>query len=145
MDIRPLVSVSARLMEGAGVSAMVLGALLALVMLLFRRRALTASEAYRHFRLNLGRAILLGLEFLVAADILRTVSDEPTLRDVLVLGLIVLVRTFLSFTLTVELEGRWPWQPEREHRAPSPPRPPPPPVRPARVVRSRPTGQAARH
>ncbi|MCP3168472.1 DUF1622 domain-containing protein [Myxococcus qinghaiensis] len=118
MDIRPLVSLSARLMEAAGVGAMVLGALLALVMLLLRRRELRAGEAYRHFRLNLGRAILLGLEFLVAADILRTVSDEPTLRDVLVLGLIVLVRTFLSFTLTVELEGRWPWQPEREHSVP---------------------------
>ncbi|NTX34316.1 DUF1622 domain-containing protein [Myxococcus sp. CA033] len=147
MDIRPLVSLSARLMEAAGVGAMVLGALIALVAMLFRHRGLPPAEAYRLFRLNLGRAILLGLEFLVAADILRTVSDEPTLRDVLVLGLIVLVRTFLSFTLTVELEGRWPWQPEREHTRPtaSPPRPPPPPPRPGKVIRPRPPRQAARH
>jgi uncharacterized membrane protein len=57
---------------------------------------------------NLGRAILLGLEFLVAADIIRTVAEVPTLRSVTALAVIVLIRTFLSFTLEVELEGRWP-------------------------------------
>jgi len=62
------------------------------------------------FRSNLGRAILLGLEFLVAADIINTVAIEPTLESVLVLGAIVLIRTFLSFSLEVEIEGRWPWQ-----------------------------------
>lgn len=66
--------------------------------------------SYRAFRQDLGRAILLGLELLVGADIIRTVSEIPTLEKVLVLAIIVLIRTFLSFTLEVELEGRWPWQ-----------------------------------
>ena len=68
---------------------------------------------YRSFRNRLGRAIILGLELLVAADILRTISTEPTLRQVLVLGVIVLIRTFLSFSLEIELERRWPWQPRQ--------------------------------
>lgn len=144
MDFRPLVSLSARVMEVAGVCAMVLGAGVALVVLLFRRQGLRAGEAYRHFRLNLGRAILLGLEFLVAADIIRTVSDEPSLTGVLVLGLIVLIRTFLSFTLTVELEGRWPWQPDKDeaHDASTPPPrvPPSPRVRPAIPDTRQPSG-----
>lgn len=110
MEFDSLIALSAQLMEGAGIGAMVLGAILAAVLLAVRRRGLAPGEAYRRFRLNLGRAILLGLEFLVAADIIRTVSEAPTMRSVVVLGLIVLIRTFLSFTLTVELEGRWPWQ-----------------------------------
>lgn len=73
-------------------------------------------ELYRTFRQRLGRAILLGLELLVAADIIRTVAVTPTLESVAVLGGIVLVRTFLSFSLEVELEGRWPWQRPRPDR-----------------------------
>jgi uncharacterized membrane protein len=73
---------------------------------LWRRR----SDAYRRFRQDVGRAILLGLELLVAADIIRTVAISPTLGSVAVLSGIVLVRTFLSFSLEVELTGRWPWQ-----------------------------------
>ncbi|AGC48455.1 hypothetical protein MYSTI_07183 [Myxococcus stipitatus DSM 14675] len=142
MDIRPLISLSARLMELAGVGSMVLGALLGTGLLLFRRQGLSAPEAYRRFRLNLGRAILLGLEFLVAADIIRTVSDQPTLSGVLVLGVIVLIRTFLSFTLTVELEGRWPWQPERKRPATTPPALPPPP---GKLARPEAAGASARH
>ncbi|MBL0694877.1 DUF1622 domain-containing protein [Comamonas sp. JC664] len=107
---------------------MVLGAVFALVVLATGKR-LPGGEAYRRFRLNLGRAILLGLEFLVAADIIRTVSQRPTLNGVLVLGLIVLIRTFLSFTLTVELEGRWPWQ-SREAESTGPTHPTSPPASP---------------
>lgn len=65
--------------------------------------------AYRVIRTVFARTILLGLEFLVAADIIRTVAVQPSLENVAVLGLIVLIRTFLSFSLEVELEGRWPW------------------------------------
>ena len=65
---------------------------------------------YRAYRQGIGRAILLGLELLVAADIIRTVAVDPSFRSVGVLAVIVAVRTFLSFTLEVELEGRWPWQ-----------------------------------
>jgi uncharacterized membrane protein len=69
-------------------------------------------ELYDTYRRQLSRGILLGLEFLVAADIIGTVAVEPTYRSVGVLGLIVLIRTFLSFTLEVEIAGRWPWQAE---------------------------------
>ncbi len=74
-------------------------------------------DAYRALRRSLGRAILLGLEILVAADIIRTVAIEPTLDSVAVLAAIVAVRTFLSFSLEVELEGRWPWQRGRQEEA----------------------------
>jgi uncharacterized membrane protein len=66
-----------------------------------------AFGSYKH---QMGRSLLLGLEFLVAGDVVRTVALEPTLLNVSVLGLLVLVRTFLSWTLAVEIEGHWPWQ-----------------------------------
>ena len=72
------------------------------------------EEQYRELKVRLGRALLLGLEILVAADIVRTVALEATLQSVAVLGLLVLIRTFLSWALVVEIEGRWPWQPERK-------------------------------
>ena len=66
--------------------------------------------AYENYKHQLGKTLLLGLEFLVAADVVRTVALEPTLANVAVLGLLVVIRTFLSWSLTVEIEGRWPWQ-----------------------------------
>jgi len=69
------------------------------------------EDLYRQLKVRLGRALLLGLEILVAADIVRTVALEATLQSVLVLGLLVIIRTFLSWALVVEIEGRWPWQP----------------------------------
>jgi uncharacterized membrane protein len=69
-----------------------------------------AEQAYRVVRTVFGRSILLGLEFLVAADIIRTVAVEPSLENVGVLALIVLIRTFLSFSLEVEIDGTWPWR-----------------------------------
>jgi uncharacterized membrane protein len=66
-----------------------------------------AYESYKH---QMGRSLLLGLEFLVAGDVVRTVALEPNLNNVAVLGFLVLIRTFLSWSLTVEIEGRWPWQ-----------------------------------
>ena len=71
---------------------------------------------YTDFRHRVGRALLLGLEILVAADIIRTVVLEPTLANVLVLGLLVLIRTFLSWSLVLEIEERWPWQARHEKR-----------------------------
>ncbi len=65
---------------------------------------------YECFRADLGRGILLGLEFLVAADIIGTVAVTPTFESLGVLAAIVLIRTFLSFSLEVEIEGRWPWR-----------------------------------
>ena len=72
------------------------------------------SELYTELKIRLGRALLLGLEILVAADIVRTVALEATVQSVIVLGMLVLIRTFLSWALIVEIEGRWPWQPGRD-------------------------------
>jgi uncharacterized membrane protein len=98
----------ARCLEGAGVGVIVIGALVATVLAVVR---LTRREpAYDQFREELGRSILVGLELLVAGDICLTVAVTPTLGNVAILGLIVLVRTFLSFSLELEITGRWPWQ-----------------------------------
>ena len=72
------------------------------------------EERYGQLRLRVGRTLLLGLEILVAADIVRTVALEATLESIIVLALLVLIRTFLSWALEVEIEGRWPWQPKQE-------------------------------
>src|SRR5215210_7235345 len=96
--------------DAVGVATMVVGVVVATVMSL-RGRA-PGVDAYRQYRQRVGRAILLGLELLVAADIIRTVAVTPTFESAGVLGIIVVIRTFLSFSLEVELEGRWPWQPK---------------------------------
>ncbi len=75
------------------------------------------SDPYKQLRSNLGRSILLGLELLVAGDIINTVAVEPTLSSLAVLAGIVLIRTFLSVSLEVEIEGRWPWQAPRAQEA----------------------------
>ena len=75
-----------------------------------------ASNPYERYKLFLGRALSLGLEFLVAADVIRTVTIAPTFTNMGVLGAIVLVRTFLSWSLVVEMEGRWSWQPTARPR-----------------------------
>lgn len=95
------------IVDGTGVAIIVLGLLYAIGRFVLRP---SRQDSYRRFREDIGRGILLGLEFLVAADIIRTVAVSPTLDNVLVLGLVVLIRTFLSMALQVELEGRWPWQ-----------------------------------
>jgi uncharacterized membrane protein len=69
-----------------------------------------ADTRFYRYKERLGKSLLLGLEILVAADIVRTVALEPSFENVGVLGLLVLIRTFLSWSLVVELEGRWPWQ-----------------------------------
>src|SRR5215831_16179897 len=76
-----------------------------------------AYESYKH---QMGRSLLLGLEFLVAGDVVRTVALEPTLNNVAVLGLLVLIRTFLAWSLVVEMERRWPWQSRVEQQPPHP-------------------------
>jgi uncharacterized membrane protein len=95
--------------DAIGVAVIAGGAILAVFMTLAKNRR-DEGGAYDFFRRRLGRAILLGLEFLVAADIIRTVAVTPTGESVLVLGGIVLIRTFLSFSLQLEMTGAWPWQ-----------------------------------
>jgi uncharacterized membrane protein len=104
-----VIEVIVRGIDVAGVSTIAGGIGLAGVLSvsrLWRRQ----SNVYSRFRQEVGRAILLGLELLVAADIIRTVAISPTLESVGVLAGIVLVRTFLSFSLDVELTGAWPWR-----------------------------------
>ena len=105
--------------DGAGMAVIVLGLLYALLRAL-RPPPPGPSARYRQLRQDMGRGILLGLELMVAGDIIRTVAVTPTLRSVAVLGGIVLIRTFLSISLEVELQGRWPWQPERDAAKPQP-------------------------
>lgn len=111
MDFGGIAETAGQALDFFGVVVIVVGALVATVLFVNRlwRRA-PFDAAYRRYRQSLGRAILLGLEFLVAGDIIRTVAVSPTFRSVGVLAIIVLVRTFLSLSLQVELEGRWPWQ-----------------------------------
>ena len=106
------------LLDLAGVVIIAVGVAIASVVFLYRCwQTRQGVEVYRPYRQAVGRSILLGLEFLVAGDIIRTVAVSPSFQSVGVLAAIVLVRTFLSFTLEVELEGRWPWQMKRTRPA----------------------------
>ena len=102
--------------EVAGVSILLVGLLVALARFVGAWRS-GFGRAYEGLRLGVGRALLLALEFLVAADIIYTVAVDPSLESLGLLGLLVLIRTFLSFTLELEVTGRWPWQAEEETRA----------------------------
>jgi uncharacterized membrane protein len=95
--------------DAAGVLIIVVGIAVASISAL-ARLSRRASDTYEAYRRRLGRSILLGLEFLVAADIIRTVAVTPTFASVGVLAVIVIIRTFLSFSLELEITGRWPWQ-----------------------------------
>ncbi len=125
MSFEETIDVVGRVIDAAGVAAIALGALAATAGCLLRwRRAGEFANVYGRYRQDLGRAVLLGLELLVAGDIVRTVAVDPTLESVGVVALLVAVRTFLSMTLIVELEGRLPWhrpatsdQPARSTRA----------------------------
>jgi uncharacterized membrane protein len=106
-----LVGWAPHVVEVAGIVIIVGGLVYATALFVWRARpAIRSRDAYRLYRQDVGSAILLGLEFLVAADIIRSVGISPTFESIGVLAGIVLIRTFLSFTLELEIEGRWPWQ-----------------------------------
>lgn len=114
MDIDKLAVVIGNVVEWVGIGVLVVGALLAAGAFLLRlARGRPFRDAYHELRADLGRAILLGLEFLVIADIVGTVAVEPTLHNLGVLALIITIRTLLSFALELEVSGRWPWQRDR--------------------------------
>lgn len=111
MEPESFVASASRGVEFAAVVILLLGALLAAGA--FARRLLLGAafaNAYHALRADLGRAILLALELLVIADIIGTVVVSPTVENLAVLGLIVAIRTFLSFALELDVSGRWPWQ-----------------------------------
>ena len=113
-EFRTVIEAVGIVIDAAGVLAIVVGLLVAAVR--YATTGRTRPDGFRMLRQDLGRGILLGLEILIAADIIRTVAITPTLDGVLVLGVIVLIRTFLSMALQVELEGRWPWQSRADGR-----------------------------
>lgn len=98
-------------LEATGVLLIISGAVYStLVALYYILKKENKSKVYGDYRRSLGSAILLGLELLVAGDIIRTVAVEPSFTSVGILAAIVMIRTFLSFTLEVEMSGKWPWQ-----------------------------------
>jgi uncharacterized membrane protein len=99
----------ARGLELFGVMVIVVAFLYAPARGLLHSRQRT-PDAYQRLKIYIGKALQLGLEFLVAADIIRTVLITPTREGILLLGLLIVVRTFLSWSITVEIEGCWPWQ-----------------------------------
>ena len=99
----------AKFMEITGVIVILAGTLIALFKYLFATQK-PGARSYKLLRQELGKGILLGLEILVAADIIATVVTEPTIEKVLILGVIVIIRTFLSLSIELEIEGRFPWQ-----------------------------------
>lgn len=109
-DFDDLMELVVRGFEVGGVAILVVGSLAAFVSAAFSYRRVGGLRAYEGARRNVGRAILLGLEFLIIADIVMTITVDPTLKSATALGIIVLVRTFLSFSLEIELEGSLPWR-----------------------------------
>ncbi len=111
--MRELIAGIAGGIEAVAVAVIVGGILYGLARC-FIGRAREPGQVYRGLKQRLGGSLLLGLEFLVAADIIRTVALNPSLAGVLTLGVLILIRTFLSWALLVEMEGRWPWQAKAE-------------------------------
>jgi uncharacterized membrane protein len=109
MEFSEIIEGIGKSLDAVGVAAIVIG-VVAAVVLAVQRTLRREPDVYSRFRRFLGRSILLGLELLVAADIIRTVAVTPTLANVGVLAAIVLIRTFLSWSLELEITGRWPWQ-----------------------------------
>lgn len=104
-----IVEIATVALEILGVGAIMLGVLLASIAFARRLKNAAFEDCYRQYRADLGRGILIGLELLIAADILRSLVISPKLDSIAVLAGIVLVRSFLSFSLQVEIDGHWPW------------------------------------
>ena len=114
MDFKELISIAGYGIETIGVLVIIVGSAVSSFRFLSNFSKQPEGVAYAAFRRQLGRSIILGLEFLIAGDIIRTVIVADTLTNVTILGLIILIRTFLGFSLHFEVEGRWPWQSARK-------------------------------
>lgn len=97
--------------EAFGVFVIIAGAIIAVANYGYKHIIAKGGAPYNEFRRVMGRSMMVGLEFLVAGDIIRTVVASHTLEDIAILGLVVIIRTVLVFTIHLELEGHWPWQP----------------------------------
>ncbi len=120
MEIGPIFEKLALGVEAAAIAVIIVGIIVATIRYVYKLlRKHNATETFDDYRHGLARTLLLSLEFLVAADIVRTVAiDETSLESIGILGLIILARTFLGWALEVELTGRWPWQKWRNSTAP---------------------------
>lgn len=114
-ELKHYIEYCARGVEILGIITIIAGTLMALIKFIFAIQGV-GERSYKLLRQELGKAILLGLEILVAGDIIATVVTEPTMERVIILAIIVIIRTFLSLSIQVEIEGRFPWQrlPEEE-------------------------------
>lgn len=110
MDQIEIIRAVSNLMDALGVAVVSIGMLWGLFLFIKELCTQNSSDAYKSFRFQIVRSLILGLEILVAGDVIRTVAISPTLMSVGVLGAIVLIRCFLSWSLTLEIDGRWPWQ-----------------------------------
>ena len=113
MQFTDIISIAGYAIEAVGVLVVVAGSCISSIVFIRTFSILPEGMAYKTYRRQLGRSIILGLEFLIAGDIIRTVVVADTLENVAILGLIILIRSFLSVTLHLEVEGRWPWQAEK--------------------------------
>ena len=110
LSFAQLIGVIGYAVETVGVIVIILGSSWATIHMVRKRKVESDRDRYLDYRRDLARAMLLGLEFLVAGDIIRTVVVTHSIEDVASLGLVVLIRTVLVFTIHLEVEGRWPWQ-----------------------------------
>lgn len=115
--IAPMLEPMASALEFFGVAVIIIGVAVATLIYLKDVFVVSGENAYTRYRANLGRGILLGLEILIGADIIATIISPLTWESVGLLGLIVLIRTFLSFSLEAEIDGEWPWKRRRRERA----------------------------
>ena len=112
MKFIEFISIAGYSIEAVGVLVIIIGICISSATFVGTIKQLPDGVAYRTYRRQLGRSIILGLEFLIAGDIIRTVVVADTFENVAVLGLIIIIRTFLSMALHLEVEGRWPWEKE---------------------------------
>jgi len=116
MNYQELIEIISRAIELLGIIIIIYGAVSSSVIyVLAWIRADDISNSFKAYRQNLGRSILLGLEFLLAGDIIRSVAVQPSFTSVGILAIIVIIRSFLAVELEMEIEGKWPWQQTKEH------------------------------
>ncbi|HSP11722.1 MAG TPA: DUF1622 domain-containing protein [Salegentibacter sp.] len=111
-NVKELIEITALVIEIIGILVLVIGTFLAMGRYAFKLQG-DNFRSFQKIREEIGRSILLGLEILIAADIIATVVYDAQMEQILKLGLIILIRTFLSFTLEIEIEGKWPWKQEK--------------------------------
>jgi len=111
LDITVWIETVSVLVDIVGVSVILIGLVLGFLELLYGFvKHLQIPNRYDLLRIRIGKALLLGLEILVASDVIRTVALQPTLQNLLILGVLIVIRTVLSWTLFIDVENRWPWQ-----------------------------------